>query len=294
MIPATFEYARAATLEEALERLAADGGATRPIAGGQSLLPLMKLRLAQPERLLDIGRLVELRGIRALPDGRVAVGALTTWTELLADPTVMRYGLLADVLPRIADLQVRNRGTIGGSLAHADPASDIAAPVLALEAEIVARSIRGERVIPATSFFVGPFETALQPDELIVELRLPAGRPGYGSAYRSIDQPASGYPIAGVAVVLGRDDADAGTDAGATASGPWSYVAVAVTGVGEQPYRASALEAALRAGASPTDAAAHATDGIRVASDLHADATYRAAMARVMTRRAIETAISRA
>jgi carbon-monoxide dehydrogenase medium subunit len=276
VIPAPFAYARASSLREALERLAADGGATRPLAGGQSLLPLMKLRLAQPERLLDIGRLAELRGVRSLSDGRVAVGALATWADLLADPSVMPYGCLADTLPGIADLQVRHRGTIGGSLAHADPASDIAAPLLALGAEVVVRSIRGERAIPMADLDLGPFATALEPDELIVEVRLPGPRADAGSAYRSLRQPASGYPIAGVAVVAGG-----------------GLAAIGVTGVGEVPYRATAAEAALRAGAGLAEVAALVTEGIRVAADVHADARYRAAMAGVMARRALEAALAR-
>ena len=206
MIPAAFDYVRARSLDDALARLAAGAGSAKAIAGGQSLLPLMKLRLARPETLIDIGRLVELRGVRPLPDGRVAVGALTTYDEMMADDILRHYGLLKDALPNIGDVQVRNRGTIGGSIAHADPASDMPAILLALDAEIVARSARGERSIPATSFFEGAFATALEPDELITEIRLPGGRDDVGSAYRAIEQPASGYSIAGVAAVIGGHD----------------------------------------------------------------------------------------
>ena len=282
MIPAAFDYVRATSLDDALSRLAAAAGSAKAIAGGQSILPLMKLRLARPETLVDIGRLAELRGVRRLPDGRLAVGALTTYAEMLANPMTSVYGLMADALPNIGDVQVRNRGTIGGAIAHADPASDMPAILLALDAEVVARSGRGERLIPATAFFRGAFESALEPDELITEIRLPGGRDDAGSAYRAIEQPASGYSIAGAAVVVG-----------AQAGGRWGFCAVGVTGVGEHPYRASAVEAAILAGASIPDAAAHATDGVTVASDIHADREYRTHVAAVQVRRALEAAIAR-
>jgi carbon-monoxide dehydrogenase medium subunit len=282
MIPAAFDYVRPRTLDDALARLEASAGSAKAIAGGQSLLPLMKLRLARPEMLVDIGRLAELRGVRKLDDGRVAVGALTTYDEMMADETLGHYGLLKDALPNIGDVQVRNRGTIGGSIAHADPASDMPAILLALDAEIVARSARGERSIPATSFFEGAFATALAPDELITEIRLPGGRDDAGSAYRAIEQPASGYSIAGVAAVIGAHDGKG-----------WRFCAVGITGVGEHPYRASGVEAAVTSGASIEDAAGHACDGIAVASDIHADREYRAHVATVQVRRALEAAIAR-
>jgi carbon-monoxide dehydrogenase medium subunit len=282
MIPAAFDYVRPRTLDDALARLAASAGSAKAIAGGQSLLPLMKLRLARPETLVDIGRLAELRGVRKLADGRVAVGALTTYDEMMADETLRHYGLLKDALPNIGDVQVRNRGTIGGSIAHADPASDMPAILLALDAEIVARSARGERSIPATSFFEGAFATALAPDELITEIRLPGGRDDAGSAYRAIEQPASGYSIAGVAAVIGAHDGKG-----------WRFCAVGITGVGEHPYRASGVEAAVTSGASIEEAAGHACDGIAVASDIHADREYRAHVATVQVRRALEAAIAR-
>jgi carbon-monoxide dehydrogenase medium subunit len=282
MIPAAFDYVRPRTLDDALARLEASAGSAKAIAGGQSLLPLMKLRLARPEMLVDIGRLAELRGVRKLDDGRVAVGALTTYDEMMADETLGHYGLLKDALPNIGDVQVRNRGTIGGSIAHADPASDMPAILLALDAEIVARSARGERSIPATSFFEGAFATALAPDELITEIRLPGGRDDAGSAYRAIEQPASGYSIAGVAAVIGAHDGKG-----------WRFCAVGITGVGEHPYRASGVEAAVTSGASIEEAAGHASDGIAVASDIHADREYRAHVATVQVRRALEAAIAR-
>jgi len=284
MIPAAFDYVRPGSLDEALAAIASGDGNIKVIAGGHSILPLMKLRLARPAKLVDIGRLAELKGIRPLSGGGLAVGSLTTYDELLADRRIMQLALLADAVPNIGDVQVRNRGTIGGGIAHADPASDMPAVLLALEADVVAVSARGERVIPMTGFLTGAFETVLAADELIREIRLPAPRGTYGSAYRAIEQPASGYSIAGAAVVVGRE-ADAG---------PFTVCHVAVTGVGEFAYRASAVEAAFLAGATPAVAAAHATDGQTVGSDIHADREYRAAVAAVQVRRALETAIGRA
>lgn len=275
MIPAAFDYVRAGSLDEALELLA-DAGDSKLLAGGHSLLPLMKLRLARPERLIDIGRLDELRGVREASDGGLAIGALTTYSDLIDDARVARYAVMADSLPWIGDVQVRNRGTIGGSVAHADPAADLAAVLLALDAQVVARSAaRGERSLAIGDLYEGPFTTALADDELLTEIRLPGASGKVGSAYQALDQQASGYPIAGVAVALG------------------AVVRVAVTGVGYQPYRAAGVEAALAAEIDPRVAVGSITDGIDVASDIHADAEYRAAMAREMAMRAIQLARTR-
>jgi carbon-monoxide dehydrogenase medium subunit len=285
MIPAAFDYDRPSSVDEALALLSSHAGGAKVLAGGQSLLPLMKLRVAHIERLIDIGRLDELRGIRPLPDGRLAVGALTTYRELLESPAAMRYGVMRDALPHVGDVQVRNRGTVGGAIAHADPASDLPAILLALEAEAVARSVRGERTIPATAFFEGAFQTVLRPDELLTAVILPAPREDAGSAYRALEQRASGYSIAGVAAVVFVD------------GGTIREALVGITGVGEVAYRAGAVEAALAGSdgsrASLAAAAAHATDGVTVNSDIHADAEYRAAMAAVYTRRALEAALAR-
>ena len=184
----------------------------------------------------------------------------------------------------IGDVQVRNLGTIGGSLAHADPASDIAAPALALQLQLVARSAaRGERVLAAADLFAGPFATILEADEMLTEIRLPAAGPTTTSAYRAIPQPASGYPIAGVAVALTR----------APESQAISSCVIGVTGVGEQPYRAFDVERAVLEGAGIADAARAIATGQRVAADIHADRDYRAAMAAVMARRAFEAAAGR-
>jgi carbon-monoxide dehydrogenase medium subunit len=283
MIPNTFDYQRASSLDEALGLVGTPG--TKVIAGGMSLLPLMKLRLANPERLVDIGRLAELRGVRKLPDGRLAIGALTTYSEL-ADSPARQYGLLRDALPDIGDVQVRNRGTVGGSVAHCDPASDLPAVLLALDAEIVARSKRGEKVYTADGFFTGAFTTALADDELVTEIRLMAPRDDAGSAFVSLSQRASGYSIVGVAAVVITEGGSAITTA-----------RIALTGVGDAPYRAKAAEGALIGNEGTAEsiaaAAAHATDGVTVAGDIHADSEYRAAMAVVYTKRAIEAALVR-
>jgi aerobic carbon-monoxide dehydrogenase medium subunit len=284
MIPAAFDYVRPKSVDEAIRLLSKGGGTAKVIAGGQSILPLMKLRLAQPQKLIDIGRLAELRGVRKIDGGRLAIGALTTYDELLRDPNIV-HAVFRDALPGIGDVQVRNRGTIGGAIAHADPASDMPALLLALKAEVVARSAKGERTIQIGDFFKGPFTTALAPDEILVEIRLPAGSDDYGSAYRSIEQPASGYSLAGAAVVVGRSRGG---------TGPFDDVRIALAGVTDTPYRATAAEGAFLASARPADAAAHATDGVSVSSDIHADAEFRAAIAAVQVRRALEAAIARA
>jgi aerobic carbon-monoxide dehydrogenase medium subunit len=283
MIPASFAYTRAASLDEAV---AAVAGGAKVIAGGQSLLPLLKLRLASADRLVDIGRIAGLKGVRQLPDGRIAVGALTTYAELMDSPA-QHYGVLQDAVPSIGDVQVRNRGTVGGAVAHADPASDLPACLLALDAEIVARGPSGERTIAATEFFTGAFETALRSDEVLTEVRLPAPRDDAGSAYASLEQAASGYALVGAAAVVAR----------AGSGGPIAFASVALTGVHEHAYRAPEVEAALVGSDGSAEAiraaAAHATVGVEVNSDIHADAAYRTAMAAVYTRRAIEAALAR-
>jgi len=283
VIPADFSYQRATSIEEALGAIA--GGDAKFLAGGHSLLPLMKLRLANPTTLVDIGRLTELKGVRQLPDGRFAIGALTTYAELLESPA-KHYGLLRDAIPDIGDVQVRNRGTVGGSIAHADPASDLPACLLALDAELVLRSAAGERTVPVDGFFEGAFTTGIRPDELLTEIRLPGPREDAGSAYVALQNPASGYAIVGVAAVVFK-----GAGGGITGAN------IALTGVGEVAYRATAVETAISNGdgsdAAIAAAAEHATDGQTVNGDIHADRDYRARMAVVYTRRAIAAALGR-
>ncbi len=284
MIPASFEYTRAASVNEALKAIA---GGARAIAGGQAILPLLKMRLARVDRLVDIGRLEDLRGVHLDEDGSGSIGALTTYADLISSG---RMPWVAEATRNIGDVQVRHRGTLGGALAHADPNSDFPAIALALDASLVIRSLRGEREVPADGFFLGPFETGLAPDELITAIKLPPWPRGAGGAYVTLEQPASGYSIVGVAAVLGHRH-------GVFGSSQIDHVRVAITGVSQAPYRATAVEAALTNTECSSDqiaaAASHATEGVTVNSDIHADATYRAALASVLVRRALETARAR-
>lgn len=282
MIPAAFSYQRAASLDDALAALAASNGSAKVIAGGMSLLPLMKLRLAHADTLIDIGRIAELKGHGPTPDGGYSLGALTTYAEVLEDTPL---GFARDCLSGIGDIQVRNRGTIGGAISHADPASDAPALALALDYSVVLRSARGERTVPLDGFFTGAFQTAIAPDEILVKAvrgPLPAGA---GGSYQKMQHPASGYSIVGVAAVV------------ASSGGSISHARVALTGVGEVAYRAKGVEAALLgsdgSAAAVAAAAEHATDGQTVNGDIHADRDYRSRMAVVYTRRAIEAALGR-
>lgn len=277
---AAFSYQRASSLDDALAALA--GGDAKVIAGGMSILPLMKLRLASPDKLVDIGRLSELKGIKATADGGLEIGALATYAEILAST---QLPIAVQCLSGIGDIQVRNRGTVGGSISHADPASDLPALGLALDYSAVLRSSRGERTVPLDDFFTGAFQTAIEPDEILVKLvrgPLPAG---VGGSYQKMEHPASGYSIVGVAAVI------------AASGGSVTHARVALTGVGEVAYRARAVEAALLGsdGSPATVAAAaeHAADGQTVNGDIHANRDYRARMAVVYTRRAIEAALGR-
>ena len=280
MIPAEFSYVRPTSIEEAAQAAGQPGA--KVIAGGQSLLPLMKLRLARPSTIVDIGRIPGLSGTHYLADGGVEMGALTTYAQVIAE-TQLEW--TREALSNVGDVQVRNRGTLGGSIAHADPASDAPALALALDYSAVLRSPRGERVVPLDGFFTGPFTTTAAEDEILVALRRPPLPDGVGGAYEKLAQPASGYAMVGVAVVLGRS------------GGTVSHARVALTGVGDHPYRANAVENALvgsdGSASAIAAAAAHATDGVAVNSDIHANAAYRSAMAVVHTRRAIETALGR-
>ncbi len=282
MIPAAFAYQRPVSVDEALRAIAADPDA-RVLAGGHSLLPLLKLRLARADRLIDIGRLQELKGLRYAADGSASVGALTTYAELAS---ATRLDFVREGLLMAADVQVRNRATVGGAVAHADPASDLPAMLLALDASIVVRSSREERVIPAKDFFLGPFETAIRPNELVVEIRRPPLPAGAGGAYRKLAQPASGYAMVGVCAVVARS------------GGRIGHARIGLTGVSDSAYRATAVEEALvgtdgSAGAIAA-AAAEATVNRTINHDIHADREYRKAMAEVYTRRAIEAALARA
>lgn len=287
MIPAAFAYTRAASVDEALNLLAQNPGGAKLIAGGQSLLPLLKLRVASAEQLVDIGRLTELRGIRDW-NGGIAIGALSTYRDVLGSDLCERFPILAEAIRDVGDIQVRNRGTIGGSIAHADPASDFPAVAIALGAEVVLRSKSGERVVAAEDFLQGAFTTDMRADEILTEVRIPALPKGAGQAYVKLAQPASGYSIVGVAIAMAKPT-------GPNMEG--AVLRIGITGVGDVAYRAAAVEQALATSdwsdAAVRAAAAHASDGQMVASDIHADREYRTAMAVVYVRRAIEAANAR-
>ena len=266
MIPAPFEYARAESVGHAVELLGAEDA--KVLAGGHSLIPLLRLRFARPSLLVDIGRLDDLRYVREDGD-RIAIGALTRHADLAHDPVLAkRCPLVADVAEGIGDPQVRHRGTIGGSVAHADPASDFATLMLTLDAELVAHGPDGERTIPADEFFVGPFESALGPREVLTELRVPAVG---GGVYLKHVRRAQDWALVGVAAVR----VDGGTHVGLTSMGP-------------TPLRASAVEQAVADGASPADAAARAGEGADPPGDVQGSAAYRTHLAEVLVRRALE------
>lgn len=265
MIPAPLRYVRASSVEHALEALAEPEA--RALAGGQSLVSLLKLRIARPSIVVDIGGL-ELSGVETR-DGVLAIGALTTWSELAAAPDLRRpaFAALVECASSIGDLQVRNRGTVGGSLVHADPASDLPAVLLALGARVLARSADGERMLAVGELFLGPFTTALADGELLTEVGIPLPAPGAGSAYRVVEHPASGFALAGAAALVTPDGGRA----------------VAVTGIGASPTR-------LPEGDDPVAA----VDGVEAYGDRFAPAEYRRHLARVLVRRALEAAEARA
>ena len=286
MITHPFTYEAPATIDDAVKALGRSREA-KILAGGHSLIPLMKLGLAEPEVLVDIGRIAALRDIRS-EDGAIVVGALATHRSIADDPKVAAtLKALAEAAAAVGDLQVRARGTIGGSLAHADPAADEPAPTLAFDATIRVIGPKGRRDIPAREFFKGTFETALAPNEIVVEIRFPAPAGRSGSAYAKFAHPASGFAIVGVAAVVGLN-----------ADGTVERAAIGVTGAAAGPFRATAAERALvgtRADASAVDAAAaKAADGVTMLSDLTASSEFRKQLVRVHARRALERAVERA
>jgi aerobic carbon-monoxide dehydrogenase medium subunit len=283
MYPAQFEYVAPDTLDEAIKLLSESGGDAKIIAGGHSLLPAMKLRLAQPATLIDLRKIPGLNEIKVDGNG-VTIGAMVTHAQVAKSPEVQRaLPLLAHCESVVGDLQVRNRGTIGGSLAHSDPAGDPPAVFLACEGEVVVQGPNGERTIAAADFFVDILTTSLAEDEIITAVKFPALPANAGTAYRKFDHPASHYAMTGVAAVvtLGSD-------------GNVERVRVGVTGVGPKAYRATGVEEALvgKGADAVAEAAAKAADGIDCNDDIHASAEYRAHLATVFARRALEEAIS--
>jgi len=280
VIPAPFEYARATSVANALELLAQGGEDARPLAGGHSLLPLMRLRLARPSLLVDIGRLDDLRFISADGDDLV-IGALTTHHDLSDSHELSEAcPLLVRTARQIGDPQVRHRGTIGGSVAHADPASDLPAALLALDAEIALEGPGGARAVPAADFFQGPFMSALGPGEILTSIRVP-GSAGAGGTYLKFQRRAQDWAIVGVAALVRRDG---GAIAGAS---------IGLTNMGGTPLRATAVEEAL-VGAEGEDAIASAAAAVREIGlppgDDQADPEYRLHLAEVLIRRAVAAA----
>jgi aerobic carbon-monoxide dehydrogenase medium subunit len=286
-MPATpFEYHDPSTLQEAIALLTQYGGEAKILAGGHSLLPIMNLRLAQPKALIDIGKIPGLSGIRE-EDGTLVIGAMTTH-YLVESSSLLKQKLpiLPETAAVIGDVQVRNRGTIGGSIAHADPAGDFPAAAVALDMQLKAVGPRGERTISAREFFVDILTTALQPDEILTEIRVPAMAPRTGSAYEKFPNPASRYAIVGAAAVVTTDG-----------NGVCQKASVGLNGVTGKPVAAVGVEQALvgkrLTGQAIQEASGKAADGLEPLGDIFASAAYRAHLARVYTKRALSRASGR-
>lgn len=281
MIPAGFDYRRASSTDEAISLLAEHGDEAKLLAGGHSLLPLMRLRLAMPAVLVDIGRVADLSFVEE-DDGQVRIGALTRHHDLESSEVLReQVPLLAHVASQVGDPQVRHRGTIGGSIAHGDPASDLAAVLLALRATLVARGPGGERSIPVDEFFTGFLETALAPDEVLTEIRVPALPRPSGWAFEKFNRRAQDWAIVAVAAVVPGN----GSSPGAAGAG------VGLVNMGPTPLRAVGAEEALSAGASPADAATRADEGTEPSADVNASPHYRRHLSRVLTHRALQSAV---
>src|SRR5947209_8654771 len=282
MIPAPFDYARPKTLEEAVTLLAQTEDA-KILAGGHSLIPAMKLRLTQPPLLIDIGRIKDLSYIRE-EDNQIRIGATTTHYAIESSELLKKIcPLLPECASHIGDVQVRNCGTIGGSLAHSDPAGDWPAAIIALNAELIVVSKGGERTIKADDFFVDLLTTALQPGEILREIRINKTNGRTGQAYVKMHHPASGFAVVGVAANLTLDN-----------NGACQKASIGITGISSKAYRANAVESALNDGAldeqAIANAATHATDGIDISGDLFASEIYRRHLAQVYAKRAIAAA----
>ncbi|MGY1720165.1 FAD binding domain-containing protein [Blastococcus sp. SYSU DS0552] len=282
MIPAPFEYARPTSVDEALEAIAAGGEDVKILAGGQSLIPVMRLRLAAPETVVDLGRVAELRGVRDDGDA-IVIGAMTTHSDVLADPLIAQHGpLIAEATGTVADRQVRHRGTFGGALVHADPAGDLPSVALALDAEFVIAGPEGRRTVGAADFFVDYLTTAVEEGELLVEVRVPKLAGQWGMRYEKFNRVAQAWSIVAVAAAVRRED------------GHIAEARIGLTNMGPTPLRAGAVEAAL-SGAEATPeaiaaASARAAEGTEPSSDLNAQADYRQHLATVLTRRAVTAA----
>ena len=277
MIPAAFDYVAPNTVDEALAALAQSGDDAKVLGGGQSLLPVLRMRLNAPEKVVDLSRIESLRGISEDADALV-IGAMTTHHEVANSELVRTHAaVLAEAASTVADPQIRHRGTLGGALVHADPAGDLGAPLLALDAELVVVGPGGERRIPAGEFFVDLFQTAVGDDELLTAIRIPK-HTGWGGAYEKFVRVSHQWSIVAVAAVV-------------DSSGDRRSAKVGLTNMGSTPLRAPATEAALAEGASVAEAAARAAEGTNPPSDLNGDSEYRAHLATVLTRRALERAM---
>jgi carbon-monoxide dehydrogenase medium subunit len=284
MIPAAFDYKAPTSLDEALQLLVDGGDDAKIIAGGQSLLPVMKLRLAAPELLIDLAKIDSLKGIRDDRDA-IVIGAMTPYFEVVGDPLVAEHAsLIARCVETVADPQVRHRGTIGGACAHADPASDLPAPMLALDAEFVIAGPGGQRRVAAADFFQDLFTTALGDDEILIEARVPKYT-GWGSAYEKFVRVAQQWAIAGVAAAV------------RTEGGTIAEARLGLTNMGPTPVRARAAEQALAGVAVEPDAVAGAlagiADGTAPPTDLNGDPEYRRHLASILGRRAVLAAARR-
>jgi carbon-monoxide dehydrogenase medium subunit len=280
MIPQEFEYTAPQSLEDTLRLL--DGGDRKVLAGGMSLIPLMKLRLASPAEVIDIGRIPGLNHI-VESAGVVKIGATATHHDIETSPVIRaKVPLLAEAASRIGDVQVRNMGTIGGSTAHADPAADYPASLLALEAQVRVASARGERTIAAADFFQDAFTTALEAGELIVEIQVPVEASSEGYRYEKVPHPASGFAVVGVGARVKKSGSKI------------TMARIGVTGMAPRPFRARQAEALLEGGSDLETAAAAVVEGEEANADLYASAGYRQHLARVYALRALITAVSRA
>jgi len=282
VIPAAFDYARPSTVEEALRALADGGEDAKILAGGQSLIPVMRLRLAAPSVVVDLTRVGELRGVREDGDALV-IGAMTTHSDVIGDPLIAQFApLIAQATETVADRQVRHRGTFGGALAHADPAGDLPAVALALDAEFVLAGPTGRRTVPAREFFVDYLTTALAEDEILVEIRIPKLAGQWGMHYEKFNRVAQAWSIVAVAAAVRRED------------GHIAEARIGLTNMGPTPLRAAATEQALAGAAADagaiSGAAQHAAEGTSPSDDLNAKADYRQHLARVLTRRAVTAA----
>ena len=282
MIPAAFAYARPTTIDEALQAVASGGEDVKIMAGGQSLIPVMRLRLAAPETVVDLTRVAELRGVRE-EENAIVIGAMTTHSDVLSDPLIGRYApLIAEATETVADRQVRHRGTFGGALAHADPAGDLPAVALALDAEFVIAGLEGRRTVPAAEFFVDYLTTALEEGELLVEIRVPKLGGTWGMHYEKFNRVAQAWSIVAVAALVRREE------------GRIAEARVGLTNMGPTPLRARGVEAALvdvdATREAVAAAAEHAAEGTSPSSDLNGQADYREHLARVLTRRAVAAA----